>query len=193
MLLTTQPAASQTPKCPAGAAQWFTQAHSQVTKEDLGCHFHAVLEAWTRMEAAAKYESSTVKLPKTHRPAQVDTWISRARGKRPADTTVHNPAAYAVGWQKWWDSLQPKWRTKDADGSWSTSDPYGGPNSQEWGNLYTWGANGTLSVVVSLYFWGVAVSQSEGEAQSLWEKAVLDVGWMLEGMAIYYEKFNHRF
>ncbi|KAJ7661908.1 hypothetical protein DFH06DRAFT_987564 [Mycena polygramma] len=182
------------PMCPAGAEDWFVHAHAQVTKQHLGCHFDAVLDAWMRMEAASKYQASSNKLPKTHRPTQVDTWISRGRGKRTGDYRVRDPTAYAVGWQQWWDSLQPKWRTRASDGVWSTDDRYGGASGQEWGVLYTWGANGTLSVVASLYFWGLAVYEREDEdAQTLWEKAVLDVGWMLEGMAIYYEKFKGKF
>jgi hypothetical protein len=68
-----------------------------------------------------------------------------------------------------------------------------GVNGNEWGPLYQWGVNGMLSLVASLFFWGCAVRQSDGEIYSLWEKAVLDVGWMLEGLAIYYEKFNRKF
>jgi hypothetical protein len=163
-----------------------------MTKEHLGCHFNAVLAAWIRVEAASKYESGPTTLSKTGRPEIITRWISRLRGKRACDTTIEDPAAYAVTWQGWWDTLQPKWRKKDADGAWSVTGGYG-VNGNEWGPLYQWGVNGMLSLVASLFFWGCAVRQSDDEMYSLWEKAVLDVGWMLEGLAIYYEKFNRKF
>ncbi|KAJ7903971.1 hypothetical protein B0H13DRAFT_2334985 [Mycena leptocephala] len=188
---TTATTTTSTP-VPRGAAPWFIHAHEQVTKEHLGCHFNAVLAAWIRVEAASKYESGPTTLSKTGRPEIITTWISRLRGKRTCDTSIADPAAYAVTWQNWWDTLQPKWRKKDTDGAWSMTGGYG-PNGNEWGPLYQWGVNGTLSLVASLFFWGCAVCQSDGEMYGLWEKAVLDVGWMLEGLAIYYEKFNRRF
>ncbi|KAJ7886965.1 hypothetical protein B0H13DRAFT_1889025 [Mycena leptocephala] len=189
---TMGPTVPPPPQCPTKAAPWFIHAHEQVTKEHLGCHFNAVLAAWIRVEAASKYESGPTTLGKTGRPEIITTWISRLRGKRTCDTSIADPAAYAVTWQNWWDTLQPKWRKKDTDGAWSMTGGYG-PNGNEWGPLYQWGVNGTLSLVASLFFWGCAVCQSDGEMYGLWEKAVLDVGWMLEGLAIYYEKFNRRF
>jgi hypothetical protein len=89
----------------------------------------------------------------------------------------------------WWGSLQPEWREKDADGSWSVARGYGG-GGREWGPLYQWGVNGVLSVVASLYFWGCSVPET-GRAE--WEAAVNDVAWMFEGMATYYELFGKRF
>ncbi|KAJ7867029.1 hypothetical protein B0H13DRAFT_1516023, partial [Mycena leptocephala] len=80
----------------------------------------------------------------------------------------------------WWDSLQPVWRTKGADGTWSVTGGYGG-DGKEWGPLFQWGQNGTLNIVASLFFWGVAV-QSTPESQSVWEDSVLDVAWILEGL-----------
>jgi hypothetical protein len=54
------------------------------------------------------------------------------------------------------------------------------------------GANGVLSIVASLFFWGRAV-QHEPELRFAWEAAVGDVVWMLEGMATYYEMFKGKF
>jgi hypothetical protein len=100
--------------------------------------------------------------------------------------------AYTTGWQVWWDSLQPAWRTKDAEGAWSVSGDYG-DGGKEWGSLFQWGQNGILNIVASLYFWGVAVRESTPELQSVWEECVLDVVWMLEGLATYYEMWNCKF
>jgi hypothetical protein len=52
--------------------------------------------------------------------------------------------------------------------------------------------NGVLSVVASLCFWGRAV-QDKPDLRMVWEAAVQDVVWMLEGMAMYYEMFKGKF
>lgn len=183
---------SMAPKCLPNAATWFVDAHAQMTKVDLGCHFHALTAAWVRVEAASRYEQGPTKLCTINRPVQVKNWIAKERGKRPCDTSIPDPAAYAAGWQLWWDSLQPAWRTKDAEGAWSVSGGYG-DGRKEWGPLFQWGQNGVLNIVASLFFWGVAVRESTPELQSVWEECVLDVVWMLEGLATYYEMWNCKF
>ncbi|KAJ7430536.1 hypothetical protein B0H11DRAFT_1763961 [Mycena galericulata] len=185
-------AARQICPCPSKAAEWFVDAHAAMTRQDLGCHFDALVAAWMRLEIASKYAQAPTNLPSKGRPKQVGAWIAAARGKRgTADPKVTDPAKYTVEWQGWWDALQPKWRQKDADGRWSTTGEYGKDGS-EWGPLYQWGVNGTLSLLASLYFWGCAV-HGDADLEVSWEAAVLDVSWMLEGMAVYYEKFNRRF
>ncbi|KAJ7487164.1 hypothetical protein FB451DRAFT_1228881 [Mycena latifolia] len=150
--------------CPAKAPTWFAEAHAAMTRTDLGCHFHAV----------------------------VGSWIGAGRGKRGgAAVEVTDPVAYAVEWQGWWDSLEPGWRRRDADGRWNVVNGYG-EKGREWGPLYRWGVNGMLSVVASLYFWGCAVREKP-ELRETWEVAVGDVAWMMEGMAVYYEMFKGKF
>ncbi|KAK6992845.1 hypothetical protein R3P38DRAFT_3224673 [Favolaschia claudopus] len=181
------PSASYIP-CPSNAAQWFADAHTSVTKVDLGCHYQAVIAAWIRMEAASRYEHSPTNLSPKLRPKQVSSWIGHSR--RGPDPLVENPTEYAEQWQKWWDSLQPNWRKRGGDGRWIAE--HYGANGREWGPLYRWGVNGVLSVVASLFFWGCAV-HSQADNRGTWETAVLDVVWMLEGMAAYYEMFKGKF
>ncbi|KAJ7764950.1 hypothetical protein DFH07DRAFT_738097 [Mycena maculata] len=179
------------PTCPPKAAQSFVSAHAAMTRVGLGCHFNALIEAWTRVEAASKFEQGVTNLPSKGRPPQVGTWIASARATRGgSQPTVSDPAAYARQWQAWWDSLQPEWRKKDADGTWSV-EGYGG-NGNEWGPLTQWGVNGTLSVVASLYFWGCTVHE-DLDFEPRWEAAVLDATWALEGLATFFEKFNRKF
>ncbi|KAK6985136.1 hypothetical protein R3P38DRAFT_3230796 [Favolaschia claudopus] len=176
------------PACPPNAAKWFADGHAMLTSTDLGCHYHAVIAAWTRMEVASRFENGPTNLTSKLRPKQVGVWI--ARNRRGVET-VTNPAEYAVQWQLWWDSLQPSWRVKDKGGRWIVTTSYGG-GGREWGPLYHWGVNGGLSIVASLYFWGLGlVSQKEGTPA--WELAVQDVCWMFEGMAAYYEMFKGKF
>ncbi|KAK6966800.1 hypothetical protein R3P38DRAFT_2815716 [Favolaschia claudopus] len=186
---TRSASAAEAPPYPPHAAPWFRDAYAAMTRIDLGPHFHALVAAWTRMEAASRFEHSESNLSPKLRPKQVGAWI--AANRRGTDPLVENPTEYAAQWQQWWDSLQPSWRSRDAEGRWSISATYGGAG-REWGPLYRWGVNGVLSILASLYFWGCAV-QSNQDLLPLWEAAVVDVVWMLEGMALYYEMFKGKF
>ncbi|KAJ7907845.1 hypothetical protein B0H13DRAFT_2193638, partial [Mycena leptocephala] len=143
--------------CPTDALPWFAHAYEQMTQTDLGCHYHALVAAWIRIEYASRFENGPTNLSPKGRPQQVGNWVSFLRGKRKgANVAVADPSAYAVGWQAWWDSLQPGWRKKGEDGEWIMEGEYGG-DGREWGPLYRWGVNGMLNVVASLYFWGCGV------------------------------------
>ncbi|KAJ7801666.1 hypothetical protein B0H14DRAFT_3782628 [Mycena olivaceomarginata] len=175
--------------CPPEAASWFADAHAAMTKVDLGCHYHALVAAWTRIEQASRFEHGPTNLSPKGRPKQVTAWISRLR--KGTEPVVDDPATYAIQWQAWWDLLQPAWRTKDVDGQWSVVGGYR-DGGREWGPLYQWGINGVLSIVASLYFWGRAV-HGNPEFCGRWEAAVGDVVWVFEGMAVYYEIFKGKF
>ncbi|KAK7020342.1 hypothetical protein R3P38DRAFT_2535224 [Favolaschia claudopus] len=175
--------------CPPLAPKWFCDAFALMTAEGLGCHYSALIAAWTRMEEASRFEQGPTRLPHRLRPQQVSTWITRGRRERPPN--VDKPAEYAVIWQAWWDSMQPSWRTKEENGGWSVVKGYG-QGGREWGPLYHWGVNGVLSIVASLFCWGVAV-KGNADLRATWELAVNDVVWMLEGMATYYEMFKGKF
>ncbi|KAJ7265598.1 hypothetical protein C8J57DRAFT_1069201 [Mycena rebaudengoi] len=176
--------------CPAKAAEWFCHARLELTRRDLGPHFAAILNAWTRIEAASRFEHSESNLPHKGRPAQVGRWTAAQRRARPADISITDLAKYAVQWRAWWGSLQPVWRSKGVDGQWDIGGSYG----SEWGDLFQWGVNGVLSLLAALYFWGCAVLDvPEANEAQVWELEVQDVGWMLEGLAVYYERKDWKF
>ncbi|KAJ7117329.1 hypothetical protein C8R43DRAFT_902055 [Mycena crocata] len=192
--MTTSPSASNLTPCPPTAPPWFVDARTEITQMDLGPHFQGLVSAWTRVEYASRFEHSSQNLSSKARPTQVGTWIGpNQRGKRgdPTKLLVLDPVAYALQWKAWWDSLQPEWRVRGEDGRWVAEGPYG-PDGREWGPLYRWGVNGTLSLLAALYFWGCAVIGDE-TLRLHWEEQVNDVGWMMEGMATYYEMFKRRF
>ncbi|KAJ6518242.1 hypothetical protein C8R47DRAFT_959865 [Mycena vitilis] len=189
----TPPAAL--PPCPADAAPWFVQARGEMVESDLGPHFHALIAAWTRIEYASCFQNGPTNLSAKGRPKQVGLWIANGRlvngRKRRADVEISDASAYALGWQEWWDRLQPKWRKRAKDGTWSVEGRYDG---QDWGPLYHWGVNGVLNLVASLCFWGRCVLANQvASDRRVWEVAVDDVTWMMEGMAVYYERFNRKF
>jgi hypothetical protein len=177
-------------ECPAKAPDWFREVRAELMRVDLGPHFHALLNAWTRIEAASRFEHADTNLPHKGRPGQVTRWIASQRGKRVADIAVPDPVLYAKEWKTWWDFLQPKWRVRGSDERWTVGGPYG----SDWEELFQWGVNGVVSLLAALYFWGSAISESPDETHTLsWLSEVEDVGWMLEGLASYYENGNWRF
>ncbi|KAJ7178674.1 hypothetical protein C8R43DRAFT_872285, partial [Mycena crocata] len=181
---------STPPACPPKAQDWFVHAWGQVTKQNLGPHFNALLTAWTRIESACKFDNTGPGIPShPKRPAQVGRWITGARGKRKTKGLhVTNTDEYVVGWHIWWDSMQPKWRTKESDGkTWETGGAYG----KDWELLSAWGQNGMLSVVACLYFWGLAVMDASDKVGA-WEVAVNDAAWVCEGLATFHESFKKR-
>ncbi|KAJ7765195.1 hypothetical protein B0H16DRAFT_1263707, partial [Mycena metata] len=110
LALTSLGAVSDAPACPPQAPLWFVYAHNQMTQQNLGAHYNALLAAWARIEAASRFESSGT-ISKQFRPEQVNRWIQYGRGRngRP-DTTITNPTQYEHQWWTWWGALQPGWR-----------------------------------------------------------------------------------
>ncbi|KAJ7226559.1 hypothetical protein C8J57DRAFT_1093137, partial [Mycena rebaudengoi] len=151
-----------------------------------GAEYNTLLAVWTQIEKACKFESPALKLSAKGRPEQVKLWIQSAQGKQgQANPVVDNVVKYAEVWWGWWKTLQPDWRTSRLDGCWLCELPY----RRDWEPLMHWGPNGTLSVVMSLYFWGCAV-QDDAVMREKWEDAVEDVAWILEGLALFHEQFN---
>ncbi|KAJ7785393.1 hypothetical protein B0H14DRAFT_2244275, partial [Mycena olivaceomarginata] len=163
--------------CPPGAPEWFVHAREQMTLTNLGPHFNAALAAWTRIEAACKFENPQHKLTHLKRPREITQWINGGRGRKQTPPTVDKPGRFEAEWWAWWDSLQPEWRVRGEDGNWMSGE-FGGEG--EWDDmLLHWGQNGTLSIIAGLYFWGCAV-MDQPELLGRWEVAVNDVAWILE-------------
>ncbi|KAJ7856830.1 hypothetical protein B0H14DRAFT_2352477, partial [Mycena olivaceomarginata] len=120
-------------------------------------------------------------LPSTGCPAEVSRWIGGNRTKVPEVRSVN---AYTRAWWRWWGSMQSEWCVCMVDGKWEVQAQYG-----EWEDeLLVWGKNGHLVLIASLYFWGRAVLESP-TLHLDWEAAVLDVTWILEGIALDYEHY----
>ncbi|KAJ7156611.1 hypothetical protein C8R43DRAFT_883906, partial [Mycena crocata] len=116
-------------------------------------------------------------LPLADRPPPVTKWINNGRVSKTKNIpAVPSVAKYAEGFFLWWDGL-PKWRTRTDDGRWA----FGGDVA--YGAWMYPGQNGCLSVVAGLFIWGVCENQTPALKEE-WEYAVLDVTWMLEGLAL---------
>ncbi|KAF7321067.1 hypothetical protein HMN09_00194100 [Mycena chlorophos] len=183
---TTVPDLAQPPAMPADAPLWFSQTYTRVVQQNLGPGFNAVLSAWVRMEVASRFLDSDEGLVAKGRPGVLTRWLRATSGDSPQ---VENVASFRAAFTRWWDSMQPSWRRRDLSKRWITGGAYGA-KGREWGALYTWGSNGLVAVVAGLFIWGCAAQGTTHEAA--WTQAVDDAGWIMEGMAAYYELFNKR-
>ncbi|KAJ7457076.1 hypothetical protein FB451DRAFT_1047773, partial [Mycena latifolia] len=141
-----------------------------------------------RLEQAAGFEvdeGERQRLSTKKRPKQIAEWIRGGRGTKSKQTPkIKSVSKFAEEWDAWWDSIQPSWRKRDANGKRIVGGEYG----KDWGQMDCSGPNGCLSAAAGLYFWGLAVSGSGDEsARSEWECAVQDVVWVLEGMRALYK------
>ncbi|KAJ7432603.1 hypothetical protein B0H11DRAFT_1759961, partial [Mycena galericulata] len=166
---------------PSDCPPWLSESITWLMAEDLGCHYSSLLAALVKLEVKYGFAADNRgQLPAALRPSQVHSWIKGGRGKKTrAPPCINNVAAYAKAWSEWWDSMQPPWRTCDADGYWSVGGSWGA--ADEWDPLEAPGPNGCLSVAVALFFWGRYKSQPEA-LRVKWDRAVQDVVWMLEGL-----------
>ncbi|KAJ7666861.1 hypothetical protein DFH06DRAFT_984501, partial [Mycena polygramma] len=171
-------------KLPEDAPDWLQKALPYLAARDLGCHYTSLLKTLVRLEESQGFEKEHPGLPKSKkRPKEVGVWIRGARGiKMKSLPTVDNVVAYGDQWYSWWDELQPAWRQRGEDGRLITGGKYG----TEWGHLDCAGQNGNISIVAALYFWGAAAMHTE-ETRAVWNDAVEDVCWMLEGLDMLFE------
>ncbi|KAJ7601273.1 hypothetical protein DFH06DRAFT_1026859, partial [Mycena polygramma] len=155
----------------------------------LGPSFKSVLEAIVRIEEAHGWDED-VKIRPEGRPEVIGLWVKGGRGSKSKKVPIIKKfAAYPKTWQSWWDSLQPAWRKRGVDGTWEIGGDYG----EDWRSLNCPGVNGVLNLAASLYFWGLqgrGLREERGEAwftqhQALWDDAVHDVAWMLDGLHTY--------
>ncbi|KAJ7018846.1 hypothetical protein C8F04DRAFT_976565, partial [Mycena alexandri] len=169
---------------PVDTPPWLRTVLSHLMARDLGCHYKSLLTALVRLEESAGFEQNGKALPTSKwRPLKVQKWIRGARGSRTKTLPeVHDVAAYAKAWNAWWDALQPPWRKRGEDGLWIVGGKYGA----EFGALDASGINGCISIVASLCFWGAAKTHDR-ESRAVWETAVNDVVWMLEGVDTLFE------
>jgi hypothetical protein len=85
-----------------------------------------------------------------------------------------NSTEYGKTWWGWWGFLAPAWRAKDEEGRPVIR------NEGDWGALIHPGGNGILVVILALLWWREA---ENGHVSDSWHKAVVDVEWVLAGLA----------
>lgn len=151
---------------PDGHADWVPGAVALLASTDFGGQWKALVGAWLSFEHSRKYAATM--LPATSRPSAIGDWIARARPHtyRP----VINIKTFQSGFEMWWRSFQPEWRLQDSNGGLAKS------ASGTWDSMQYTGANGLLSVLAALFFWGTSNPNEK------WHAAVNDVMYALQSM-----------
>jgi hypothetical protein len=115
-------------------------------------------------------------LPSSKRPLALSNWVKSGRRTTP---NIRDLKTFVQEWKIYWASLQPRWRKRNKDGNFSTSE-----RGDDWGNLHCPGINGIFGLVGGLNGWGTKVIQTSGgrKDQESWKAAVADLSWVMEGL-----------
>lgn len=175
-----------------------------IDNDSLGEGWTNLVQAWTRFEDTSTHVRGS--LSAKGRPAAVADWIQRARnpGYRPI---IKDSRAFGDKHVTWWASLQPQWRVlhnDDLERNDKINDDDGEPvedgefveaadlisngaglncdGDGDFEELRKPGVNGLLSVLASLYFWGMAVKDS-GKKSKKWVQSVEDCTYVLRSLS----------
>ncbi|PPQ76861.1 hypothetical protein CVT26_001499 [Gymnopilus dilepis] len=156
----------------ADAPKWFKDALLMLQADDLGSEWVNLLECWTKFETQAGFKERG-KLRAQNRPSCIGDWIQRKRSGtwRPTLGAVDMGKAF----RKWWISLQPSWRLSEGGKIVRSA------TSGDWSCLCRPGLNGIHSVIVGLYFWGIA-ARKESVGEDRWARGVEDASHVLTVM-----------
>ncbi|KAK6967168.1 hypothetical protein R3P38DRAFT_3244642 [Favolaschia claudopus] len=183
------------PACPSDAPEYFAQVYAEVSTTGLGEDFNALLTSLSSLEKAykwAKWEKGGVSkgLRTTNRPQQVQAWVQAGRGSRGvmgggAGPTLSDTQAFGETWWGWWRGMQPVWRKPNDGSTGFLRDSFPAGGGENWMTLRFPGPNGALSLIASLFWWGKRLREKQisGDGLKSWEEAVVDVTWMLRGLA----------
>ncbi|KAJ7733215.1 hypothetical protein DFH07DRAFT_702051, partial [Mycena maculata] len=182
------------PACAADAPFWFSKVYPEVSQHNLGSGFNALLRVFIDVERSYGWVKGGKGLATLNRPPQLSAWITAGRGSRGGGGVMANgigPAipsvvVFDMRWWQWWGSLQPPWRLSDSRRPRERylRDMYpASPGAQGGQSLRHPGPNGALSLIATLYWWGVKLGKEGGqEERESWVEAVTDVKWMLRGL-----------
>lgn len=167
------------------APSWFTDsyAHFDEGREFLGSHWTKLVDHFVLLEAADEYASHS-SLPRDGRPEMASKWVndgrlSRTKTKKMPTLALADLPAFKRSFQTWYDGMQPSWRSKVED-RWVRAKV--GRKKLDWELLDVRGVNGMLTVIATLYWWGMAVRNHSQDEYDEWEAAVDDVSWVLQKM-----------
>ncbi|PPQ87183.1 hypothetical protein CVT26_014437 [Gymnopilus dilepis] len=149
---------------PTVPPKWFENALLMFQDDSLGSEWSSLLHTWMKFEIEEEFKENG-KLGTQDRPIYIGEWIQRRRSTtwRP----VFNVAEVEIKFCKWWTSLQPPWRIAGGEIQRSLTEG-------NWSCLRKPGLNGLFSVLVALFYWGLAVREAP-EDHARWVKAVVDV------------------
>lgn len=103
-------------------------------------------------------------LPAAQRPADVSWWIKCGRADR---VVVKDASRFATEWDRWWDSINPAWRTRE-----NGVLTQGGAG--DWACVWVSGTNGFVNLIE-----GLLTLRDILDTDS-WAERLRDVSWVLE-------------
>ncbi|EJF62416.1 hypothetical protein DICSQDRAFT_58770, partial [Dichomitus squalens LYAD-421 SS1] len=138
-----------------------------------GARWSELVKAWVDFERKLGFPSN----PQEH-PEEIKMWskASRSYEKLPK---VKSTQQYAVGWKRWWVSLQPPSRIEHGN-TWPPArcEP---ADDEEWNSVRRGGPNGMFLAVISLAWWlWAAVDAGEPVVGSEVEQAIDDIAWVCQ-------------
>jgi hypothetical protein len=149
---------------PQDAPKWFLSANEMLRLAPWEGSWVVLLASWLKYELKNDLHDDG-KLRMTHRPACIAVWIACARLPK-WWPPIKDVEQFEEEFWNWWKGLQPGWRK---DLQWGDGDL---------ATLHKPGANGVVSVLAGLFYWGMALGDHP-EGSSGWSQAVEDVNWLL--------------
>ena len=156
--------ASTSSQPPTAPPAWFSTFQTKFLEKDLGVEWKDLVSSWVSFEEKSR-NAEVRRLSAAGRPKVVGMWIARRR----TTTFLPNISSlkdYESEFNGWWKNLQPTWRISNdkVDKAVSRGD---------WNCLRCPGVNGVISVVVALFYWGLA-SDGKLAHHKAWIEAVED-------------------
>lgn len=165
---------------------WFALICHQFDELDLPDQWRMVVMYLTILEGRNSFKRGTMSetlLPQG-RPQEVSYWIRCGRKAVPHHQ-LRDLTTLADIWCAHWKSLQLEWRgvtnlkgpishlyRQDGDGD----------RDRDWGVLSIRGANGVITAITGLAFWGYSSLGGTHRQKDLWQDAVEDAKWVLQQM-----------
>jgi len=171
---------------------WFEDAFEFVNI-NLGRSYANLVARWIELERINKWRTKVTGLAgKSQRPSELTAWIVSGRyGQRskPIVIAPENVAEFGATVWIWWTSLQPQWREMGPTQRHLPVDKFG----DQWKSLDHCGANGWLSFLACLRWWGECLVRMEKDTPRTegvqdWLLAIHDMTKMIEGLILYKEK-----
>jgi hypothetical protein len=157
-------------------AKWLVNALGGLYNAiSLGPEYENLLRQFITFETLCNHRGSRrLVLPAANRPAALNHWVKCGRRSAP---TISDLKQFVQEWEIYWTSLQPAWRERNDDGSFSTT-----ASREDWTPLHCPGVTGIFGLVGGLNGWGtkaVASKASAGELEN-WKAAVMDLSWVMQ-------------
>lgn len=129
-------------------------------------HWRELIAAWLVYKGRNDFKDMG-RLSATGRPKVVGLWIKNAHSVSFKPKPLPNVTLIKREHKAWCASLQPTWLWQDNQTAIVAAE------HQDWGGIHVFGVNGLLSMLASLYFWGMSLTESKFDMVA-WQEAVYD-------------------